>query len=213
MEIFTDPQALQEFIGGFGLWAPAVFFLVQVIQVIVSLIPGNVTTLVGGALFGFAKGFIISAAAIVVGSLLAFALARRFGPLLVRKLAGEKLYDRYQHLITSNTAVSRVRLTLAVTMLLPFFPDDIICLLAGLSALRFRDFCLIILLFRPWGLLFSALVGSGALAVPLWAMVAISAVSIALGLLSARFAPQLEAWAMRILQKITARFHPDGEDN
>ena len=209
MDIFTSPEALRDFVGGFGLWAPVVFFLVQVLQVVVSLIPGNVTTLAGGAMFGFAKGMSISAAAIVTGSALAFALARKLGKPVVRKLVGAKNFERYEHLLSSGSTLTRVHLTLAVTMLLPFFPDDLICLLAGLTKVRFRTFLLLCLLCRPWGLAFSALIGSGALAVPPWGMAVIAAASVGLGVLSVVFAPKLEAWATRVLHKVTARFAKD----
>jgi uncharacterized membrane protein YdjX (TVP38/TMEM64 family) len=203
MGIFTSPKVLQEYVSGFGFWAPAVFFLLQVAVVFLAFVPRNMTTLAGGALFGFAQGFFLSAAAMVCGAALAFLLARKLGPKAVRKIAGAKLFDKYEHLINSSTAAARIRVTLVVTMLLPFFPDDLICFLAGLSAVRLRTFLLIITLCRPWGLLVSALAGSGALDLPLWVMITVGACSLAAGIAAVRFAPQLEAWAMRVLKRAT----------
>lgn len=206
MDIFLNPEALQEFISGFGAWAPVIFFVLQVVKSIFVFIPGNVTTLIGGAMFGFAKSFFISAAATILGSCIAFGIARKLGVLAVRKIVGAKAFDNYERLLSSDMAASRVHVILAVTMMLPFFPDDLICFLAGLSKTRFRTFLLIIVLCRPWGLLFSALVGAGAISLPIGWIAVLIAVSIGLGVLSAYYAPKIEAAAQAVLAKITRLF-------
>ena len=48
LEIFTSVEALQAYVRGFGAWAPAIFILLQIAQVIFAPIPGNVTRLAGG---------------------------------------------------------------------------------------------------------------------------------------------------------------------
>lgn len=68
LEIFTSVEALQAYVRGFGAWAPAIFILLQIAQVIFAPIPGNVTTLAGGALFGFWPSFFYSTIAIFLGS-------------------------------------------------------------------------------------------------------------------------------------------------
>lgn len=75
LEIFTSVEALQAYVRGFGAWAPAIFILLQIAQVIFAPIPGNVTTLAGGALFGFWPSFFYSTIAIFLGSLVALASA------------------------------------------------------------------------------------------------------------------------------------------
>jgi len=81
---------MQEYISGFGLAAPVIFMLIQIIQVIISPIPGNITTLAGGALFGFWEAFIISSIAITIGSTIAFLIAKVFGRRLVVWMIGKK---------------------------------------------------------------------------------------------------------------------------
>ncbi len=51
---------------------------------------------------------------------------------------------------------------LTLAFLFPFFPDDLLCILAGLSSLSFRCFAVIVLLARPWGLLFASALGGAA---------------------------------------------------
>ena len=58
---------------------------------------------------------------------------------------------------------------LFLTMLFPFFPDDALCMLAGLTKIPLGRFVAIMALARPWGLVVAALLGSGSLSLPVWA--------------------------------------------
>jgi hypothetical protein len=60
---------------------------------------------------------------------------------------------------------------------------------------------LIVILTRPWGLLFSALVGSGFISVPMWAWFIIAAIAIALLVLATKYAPLIEERTHNWLKK------------
>ena len=216
LQLFQDVGALQELVRGFGVWAPLVFIVLQIVQVIFSFIPGNITTMAGAALFGMWRGFFLSYLAISAASLLAFLIARKLGTRVVRRLVGGQSFDRYFVRIHSAGALSRTRITLICMMLLPFFPDDLLCLLAGITALPFAHFVAIVLLTRPWGLLFSALLGSGAMKLPVWALGLLVVCSLGLGLLAARYATRIETFfttrISRITSKVQEKVHrPDKE--
>lgn len=186
-DLFQSKENIQRYVSSFGAWAPFVFFLLQFIQVIFSPIPGSITTIAGGLLFGFFYGFLISLAAVFLGSICAFMLGKIFGKPLVIKIAGQEVVDKY-----TNTVSSRQRIVLFMMFLLPFFPDDLLCLIAGLSAMRLPSFSLLVILTRPWGLLFSALVGSGVISIPFWCWIIIAAVVGVLFILSIKYAPRIE---------------------
>jgi len=194
--MFSDQQALQEYIARAGIWAPLVFFALQVLQVMVSPIPGNVTTLVGAALFGFWRGFLISCLAVTAGSVIAFLLARICGRPLAVKLVGRETVDKYL-----ATLSSRSRILLVLMFLLPFFPDDALCLIAGLTGISIPHFLLLVLLTRPWGLLFSALLGSGAFSIPIWGWAIIVPACVAFFAAAAKYGPRVEEWLLSHIKK------------
>ncbi|MDR3084846.1 MAG: TVP38/TMEM64 family protein [Christensenellaceae bacterium] len=196
LAIFESAEALQAYVASFGALGPAVFMLLQFLQVIAAPIPGNVTTLAGGALFGFWPALLYSSAAIFLGSLAAFWLGRRFGRPLVERLAPPAVVDKYLPLIAQKQ-----RMTLTMMFLLPFFPDDLLCLLAGLSGYSFGYFALMCALTRPWGLIFSALVGSGAFSLPPWGWGILIALSVLLFVLSARYGERMEAFLLRLIRR------------
>ena len=72
---------------------------------------------------------------------------------------------------------------LFLALLFPFFPDDMLCILAGLTSIPTRRFAVLVLLTRPWGLVFAALLGSGAFSLPLWGWALMLAALVALVLL------------------------------
>lgn len=171
-EILSSPKALRDWVASFGAWGPAVFFLIQFAQVIVAPIPGSVTALAGGLLFGFWPGTLLSVGAMVLGSAAAFLLARRFGRPLVRILVGQPIMEKYVDALGGRGAG-----VLFMMFLLPFFPDDALCFVAGLTALPFAVFMLAILVTRPAGLIFSSLVGAGVITIPAWGWVVIAVLS------------------------------------
>lgn len=174
--LFSNQEELKEYVKSFGIWAPLIFFIIQVVQVIVAPIPGNVTTLVGGALFGWVQGFILGQSGIIIGSILAFYLARIYGKPLVLKFVSQKTYDKYNRLFTGKGF-----LILLFIFLVPFFPDDALCLLAGLSTMPIGTFLILILVGRTPINFVTCLVGDGLLSLSIeqWIVVAVISLFIA----------------------------------
>lgn len=188
-EIFESVDDLQEYVSSFGAGAPLAFFGLQVLQVILAPIPGSVTTLFGGAFFGFWKAMLLSVGAVLTGSVILFLFAKYLGRPLVTRLVGEKRVEKYM-----KNMSARQFWVLFMMFLMPFFPDDVLCLMAGLTAIRLPGFILLVIITRPWGLVFSALVGSGTLTVPIWGWIIIGVLSLAFLYISVKHPDKLEEW-------------------
>lgn len=147
-EVFTSPEALREFVSGSGVWAPAVFFVVQVAQVILAPIPGGATVVVGTLLFGPWGGLALSLLGGVVGSVVVFLLVRRWGRPLALRLVGKETYSKYVGVFDTGGW------WLFVVMLVPFLPDDAVSALAGLSAVSLKRFAVLVAVGRlpSWAL-------------------------------------------------------------
>jgi uncharacterized membrane protein YdjX (TVP38/TMEM64 family) len=185
----SSVEGFRTWIGGLGAWAPAIFFLVQIAQVIVAPVPGNLTTIAGGTLFGPVGGSILNAAAMFTGSLLAFALARLLGRRFVIRMVGEQRYARY-----SSRFTGRFSLGLFLLFLLPFSPGDALCFLAGLSPLPLRIYLALLLLGRLPGTIVGTLVGAGVLAFSAWQWGVLGAVCLAVLVVFLRYGRPLEVW-------------------
>jgi uncharacterized membrane protein YdjX (TVP38/TMEM64 family) len=134
-----DAQALRTWIAGFGIFAPLVFIFLQAAQVVLAPIPGQVVALVAGYLFGPVYGTIYSLTGVLIGSAIAFSLAKRYGRSFVERVIANDVIDRF------DAFVERVGVPgLFAFVIIPGLPDDAICFLSGLTKWRLRTFLAVI---------------------------------------------------------------------
>lgn len=142
--VFTSLDKMEAYIGRFGIWSPFVFIIYQIMQIVViPFIPGGVTTTAGVVMFGPVEGLILNYIGICLGSIAAFALAKRYGRHLVLRFVDKKKYDRYEERLSQG---KEFEIFFAICIFLPFAPDDLLCFLAGLTEMSYKKFITIILL-------------------------------------------------------------------
>ncbi len=146
--IFRSSTSLQAFIQEFGKYAVIVFVLLQVIQVIIPILPGGISSVAGMLMFGNGFGLLYSCIGLVIGEAIGFLLVRYYGVAFVQLILSPKMYQKFDELLTRKT--KDIKKVLVVTLLLPFAPDDLICLVAGLTKLSFREFMQIVIFLKPW---------------------------------------------------------------
>ena len=183
----TSLSGLQDYLTAFSPYSHLVFFLLQLASVIIAPIPSNVTALAGALLFGALSAFLLTWAAVVLGSFVVFLLARRLGQAFVDRFVSQTLSDRYLEVIHRKRDVF-----LAMAFLFPFFPDDILCILAGLTEIGLPRFLVLVILFRPWGLLVASAVGGSVVSIPLWGMVLLGLGGLSIFLLGMKYGDRLE---------------------
>lgn len=129
-------EELQAKIASTGVFAPLVFIFASFLQVTFIPIPSSITIIVGNYLFGFWLSFLYSYIGIVLGSILAFYLGRWLGRPFVNWVVGDiKVVDEY--LIKMK---NKENVILFFMFLLPLFPDDALCSLAGILPISFLTF-------------------------------------------------------------------------
>lgn len=176
-------------------WSHLMFLLLQMGSVILAPIPSNLMATAGGICFGFPVGFAMTFVAVSCGSLLTFTLARRLGRSWVSQMVEHKISDRYLDLLQRKRDSF-----LVLVFLFPFFPDDLICILAGLTDIPFRRFALIVLLTRHWGLAIASLAGGNLTSLPGWTLPLICVIGLGLFLLGLRWGHAVEDTLLRYLR-------------
>ena len=193
---FTSLEAMQDYIGRFAPYSHLVYFLIQLLSVILAPIPSNVTALAGGLLFGTWPAFLLTWGAVVLGSVTVFAVARRLGRNFVERVVSRSSISRYLEVIQRKQDTF-----LILAFLFPFFPDDVLCILAGLTTMPFRRFLLIALFTRPWGLLAASALGGSTLSLPLPVMLLLAAVGIGVFLVCMKYGDRWEEALMERFRK------------
>lgn len=146
---FLDNEILLTKIKSFGLLAPLCFILIQMVQVVLPVIPGGASCLVGVMAFGAVGGFIYNYVGLVLESICSFLLSRKFGMSIINKLFKEK--DIKKALDKINN--SKYDLIFFLIILLPGLPDDLFCYISGITKMSLKKFTLIILIGKPLTLL------------------------------------------------------------
>lgn len=183
----TSPEALRAYIDRTAPYTHLCFFLLQFLSVVLAPIPSNITAAAGGMLFGTWTAFLLTFGAVMAGSLLVFWLARTLGRGFADRVVSRRLSEKYQDTIRAKTSVF-----LVLAFLFPYFPDDVLCILAGLTEISFGRFALIALLARPWGLLFASALGGSSLEIPPWGLVLIGLAGLAVFALGMKYGDRLE---------------------
>ncbi|MCD7838950.1 MAG: TVP38/TMEM64 family protein [Clostridiales bacterium] len=193
---------LRDFLSSYAPWSHLVFFLLQLSSVIIAPIPSNLTAMAGGACFGLGWGFLITFLAVNLGSLITFSLARTLARDWAMRVASRKLPSKYLDLI------GRKRDSFLVMVLLfPFFPDDLICILAGLTDIPHRRFALIVLLTRHWGLFVASAMGASLFSLPTWALPLVALVGIGLFVSGLLYGDKIQDWVLSRFHR-----HPQSEN-
>ena len=136
-------DALRDYIAGFGNMAVLLFILFCFLQVGVLPVPGSIAVAAGVALFGPLKCAIFSFIGIVTGSIVAFAIGRWVGYKAVKWIVGKEALDKWLQKLKNKDY-----LILSIMFLLPMFPDDILCFVAGLSSMTWGYFLVMIVVTR-----------------------------------------------------------------
>lgn len=151
---FSSIDSMREYVNSYGLFRPVLLALIQVVQVVLPVVPGMMGCIVGAVLFGSTGGFLINYIGISAGSIIAFFLAKHYGANLVTKLIP---MEKYGPTIEKINKSKNYLLLLFLSILLPLAPDDFLCYFSGLIKMSTKKFVLIILVCKPWCILFYSL--------------------------------------------------------
>ncbi len=142
-------------IEAFGVFGPLFFIFLQAAQVILTPINHYAVGIAGGFLYGPYLGGSLNWVGRIIGHLVAFFISMKYGRKFINKYVSEetiKKFDKY---------VSNQYLILFLVYFLPFFPDDEISYLAGLSKMNFKKFAITNLLGHTGGSFLLAYAGAG----------------------------------------------------
>jgi uncharacterized membrane protein YdjX (TVP38/TMEM64 family) len=152
---FNSQERIREFIAPYGPWAPVIFILLQILQVVITPLSHYVVGLAGGYLFGPWYGTLYNWIGRVIGAAIAFFLARKFGRKIVTRFVKKENLKKYDRLFEKGSVF------LFLMYFLPLFPDDELSYLAGFSSMKTRIFLIAMMLGHIGGAASLAFLGSG----------------------------------------------------
>ncbi len=169
LEKINNIEELRKFVKESGQWGVLVLFGLTLLQVVVLPIPAAVTILIGVLMYGPTVSFIVSTVGTIGGSIICFLLGKFFGYKVVAWIIGDEKTKKYADFINEKGKIPFI-----VMLLFPFFPDDILCMAAGLTKMTFKFFIVTVVLTRPIMIAFISYFGTGEIipfnswGIPVW---------------------------------------------
>ncbi len=207
----TDAEkidGLVKIIKGFGGWGMLVYFLIQVLQVVVLPLPAAVCYVPGSLIWGPLVSTLVATAGVIVGSVICYFIGKFFGKRAVVWIAGKETTEKYCSYLSK-----RGKVLFVLMQILPFFPDDILCMVVGLTGMNFWFFLGTIVIVRPFIIAAYCYLGSGTVipfsgwGIAVW--IAIFAVCIVLAVLSFKYQDRVEKW---LVSKFTRKNKQKNEE-
>lgn len=183
LQWFSDLDAVIVSIRGYGIWGPVILCLLFILQTFLALIPGQVLMVASGYIYGFIGGILITWVSLVLGGQMAFWLARRYGRPFAERLVSHATLDRWD-----KSAAGQGIAFYVVTLVMPFFPNDAMCYVAGLGKMSPQRFLIANLLGRGIASLLTVVVGAFADQIPslIWIAIVIFIILGIIGWIAAR---------------------------
>jgi len=158
ISLFSSVSSLKEYILSTKEKGVLVYILIQIAQVVILPIPAAVICIVGSLIYGPLMGGIYCSIGVLIGSFISFYIGRTCGYRIVSWIVGKNNCDKYSSMI-----LKRGSFFLSIAFLLPMFPDDILCLIAGITNMSLLSFSWVTILVRPIGVVCMSFFGSGQL--------------------------------------------------
>jgi len=187
-QLLLNKEDFRSRIQAYGPWAPAVFVIFQIFQVLISPIPGELVGAAGGYVFGWLPSLIYSTIGLSVGSWINFFLARVLGKGFVERLIPPQYLAKIAFLMERQGVIASF-----IFFVIPGFPKDYLCYALGMSPMSWRIFLVVSSVGRIPGTLLLSLQGAMVYRQDYWSF-------FWLGILSLAFIVPVYVWRERIYQ-------------
>ena len=181
--LMSKPEKFKEFLDSYGTASALVFILLQALQIVIAVIPGEVVQIAGGYAFGTFFGTVYSVTGTVLGTLVVFFATRLLGYSLVKTFVPQKKLEQFDFLMNNPKS----EIAIFILFLIPGIPKDALTYIAGLTPVKPLRFVLIATIARFPGLWGSAYIGANLQEknyTAVWILSAASLVLFAIGLLT-----------------------------
>ena len=198
IESFSDIKELEQTIRSYRSQSILIYIAAQVIQVVLSVIPGQALQFAGGYLFGTLLGLLFSVIGIAIGSTLAYYVARILGRDAVHLFFGKRKVTEMLDLMNSPKGL----IVTFVIFLIPGVPKDLCSYAAGLSNLKLRPYLIVSMIARIPGMLGCLIIGQQVGAGGYTSAAVIAAIALMLLLLGVLFRKKILDTAYKLTDKL-----------
>lgn len=153
---FKTLEEINAFLSQYHTSSIFIYIGLQIIQIIICIIPGQMLQFASGYAYYFWIGFFLSIVGIALGTAITFYLARILGKNAMHILFGEKRINHFIEMLNSK----RAYMVIFILYLIPGFPKDLITYAAGVSEIKLKPYLILSLVGRTPALMVSIMLGA-----------------------------------------------------
>ena len=156
IEQVNSLEKAEAFLNSYQNQSYLIYLGIQVIQIVISVIPGQFMNMAAGWLFSFPVALILSVTGAIIGTFLTYHMAKLLGRKAIKTIMNPEKYNQFMKRLNSK----RAHVTVFILYLVPGLPKDILGYLAGVSEVKFIPFLVISIIGRIPALAVSIMTGS-----------------------------------------------------
>lgn len=164
-----------------------ILLALQFIQVVVAFIPGEVTQMAAGMLYGPLWGSILILIGCAISSAFVYLIVHKLGAPFVKDLVPAKFLAKFEEFERTG----RLSIIVFILFLIPGLPKDTFTYLVPLTDMKVKPFVLITTIARAPGVILSAYAASGLIDGNIWTSVIIFGVLILLAIVALIFSNRI----------------------
>jgi len=153
---FRSFDDIVEFLERYKLQSIPIYIVLQIMQIVISVLPGQFFQLAAGYLYTFWPAILLSCVGAFLGTTTTFFLAKWLGTDFVHMFFDKEKTAEYVRKLNSKKAYSIVFLLFAI----PGIPKDVVSYAAGISEMKYKPFIILSTIGRLPGMMGSIMIGS-----------------------------------------------------
>jgi len=147
---------LKGIVESYGAFGPLMFILLQVVQVVIAIIPGEPIEIIGGMLFGGFYGYLLCMAGVLIGTVFIYYLVKWIGQPLVSAFVNSEKISKYKILNDEK----RLETLIFILFFIPGTPKDALTYFIPLTKIKPSKYFLYATIARTPSIISSTYVGT-----------------------------------------------------
>lgn len=139
-----SPENFRSFIESFGAWGVVVGLFIQMLQVVVAFIPGEIVEVGLGSAFGALWGTVLCMVGVSIASSFVFLLTKKYGIRMVELFFDSSKIDELRFINSEK----RLKYTVFLLFFIPGTPKDLLTYFVGLTRMKLPQFLAISMIAR-----------------------------------------------------------------
>ena len=207
LEHLNSMESINAMLAKYHIASIFIYIGLQIVQVILAFLPGQVVQFAAGYAYGVLFGFLLTIIGVTIGTFCSFSIGKLFGKDIVYLIFGDDRLKKFVKLLNSKKAF----VAIFFIYLFPGLPKDVFTYAAGVSEIKRLPFLCVSVIARSPAMLMSILVGDMYRNGSYVGIIIVSVIVVAIAILGIIKRKRVFEWVDKIYYRFFAKPEPTEE--